>query len=176
MKKFKNKVFIIGGASSVSKSSYSFKLMQKHKIIHKLGSGFIREMAKSFLSKNRLPELYKHSFQTNLKNPIKNLIYQSIPLKKMIQNAINRANREGTSIVIEGVNLIPGLMEFKNIDEKILLIVKNEKQHKMMIRNNDTHKLRKISIKDFKNIRNIQESLVLRAKKFKWKIIDISNK
>ena len=38
MKKFKNKIFIIGGASSVSKSSYSFKLMQKHKIIHKLGS------------------------------------------------------------------------------------------------------------------------------------------
>ena len=29
-----------------------------------------------------------------------------------------------------------------------------------MIENNDTHKLRKISIKDFKNIRNIQESLI----------------
>ena len=69
MKKIKNKIFIIGGASSVSKSSYGYNWC-KHKITM-LGSGFIREMAKSFLSKNNVPELYKHSFQTNLKNPIK---------------------------------------------------------------------------------------------------------
>ena len=45
----------------------------------------------------------------------------------MFENAINRANREGTSIIIEGVNIIPGLSEFKNIDKKILLVVRDEK-------------------------------------------------
>ena len=39
----------------------------------------------------------------------------------MFENAINRANREGTSIIIEGVNIIPGLSEFKNIDKKFYL-------------------------------------------------------
>ena len=53
MKKYKNKIFIIGGASSVSKSSLSFELMKKHGIIHKLGSGFVREMAKSFITKKK---------------------------------------------------------------------------------------------------------------------------
>ena len=51
MGKFKNKIFLIGGASGVTKSSLSFELMKKHKIIHKLGSGFVREMAKSFILK-----------------------------------------------------------------------------------------------------------------------------
>ena len=134
MKKFKNKIFLIGGASGVTKSSLSFELMKKYKIIHKLGSGFVREMAKSFILKKNNKYLYSHSFETSLKNPIDNLYLQSIPLKKMFQNAINRANREGTSMVIEGVNIIPGLMEFSFIDRKILLVVEDEKKHLSMIK------------------------------------------
>jgi len=172
MKKYKNKIFIIGGASSVTKSSLSFELMKKYGIIHKLGSGFIREMAKSFITKKNNKYLYTHSFETNLKSPIKNLYLQSLPLKRMFQNAINRANREGTSLIIEGVNIIPGLMEFNEIDKKILLIVKDEKKHLKMIKKNDTHKLRVVNDKYFKNIRAIQHQLILRAKKYNWKIID----
>ena len=172
MKKFKNKIFLIGGASGVTKSSLSFELMKKYKIIHKLGSGFVREMAKSFILKKNNKYLYSHSFETSLKNPIDNLYLQSIPLKKMFQNAINRANREGTSMVIEGVNIIPGLMEFSFIDRKILLIVEDEKKHLRMIKKNNTHKLRKVEDKYFKNIRAIQHQLILRAKKYNWEILD----
>lgn len=175
MKKFKNKIILIGGASGVTKSSFSYELMIKHKIIHKLGSGFIREMAKSFISKKKNKNIYTHSFETNLKSPIQNLLLQSIPLKKMFENAINRANREGTSIIIEGVNIIPGLSEFKNIDKKILLVVRDEKKHFNLINNNKTHKLRKVNNNYFKNIRLIQEELILRAKKHNWKILDRSN-
>tara|TARA_B110000037_G_scaffold159154_1_gene179586 strand:- start:2513 stop:3037 length:525 start_codon:yes stop_codon:yes gene_type:complete len=172
MKKFKNKIFLIGGASAVTKSSLSFELMKKHNIIHKLGSGFIREMAKSFILKKDNKHLYTHSFETNLRNPIKNLIQQSVPLKKMFQNAINRANREGTSMIIEGVNIIPGLMEFNDIDSKVLLVVRDEQKHFKMLKRNNTHKLRKVDEKYFQNIRKIQYQLILRAKKYNWKIID----
>ena len=136
-----------------------------------MGSGFIREMAKSFYTKDKLPELYNHSFETNIKYPIRNLYLQSVPLKKMVQKAIHRANREGTSIIFEGVNFIPGLMEFENIDKKILLIVK-DKKHLNMIKKNNTHKLRKVSDKYFENIRNIQNELIIRAKKFGWIILE----
>ena len=93
----------------------------------------------------------------------------------MVQKAIHRANREGTSIIFEGVNFIPGLMEFENIDKKILLIVKDKKKHLNMIKKNNTHKLRKVSDKYFENIRNIQNELIIRAKKFGWIILDRSN-
>ena len=172
MKKFKNKIFLIGGASGVAKSSFSFELMQKHKIIHKIGSGFIREMAKSFISKKENKHLYNHSFETSLKNSFENLYLQSLPLKKMINYSINRANREGTSIIIEGTSMIPGLMEFSFVDKKILLVVKNENQHFRMIKKNNTHKLRNIDDKYFKNIRAIQNKLILLAKKHNWKIVE----
>ena len=176
MKKFKNKIILIGGATGVAKSSYSYSIMKKEKIVHKIGSGFIREMAKSFISKKKNKNLYTHSYETNLKKPILNLYLQSKPIKKMIKKVIERANREGTSIIIEGVNLIPGLMEFKNIDQKILLIVKNEKKHFKMIKMNKPHKLREVPKKYLTNIRSIQNKLITEAKKYKWKILDLSKK
>ena len=127
MKKYKNTIILIGGATGVTKSSYSYELMKK-KIIHKMGSGFIREMAKSFYTKDKLPELYNHSFETNIKYPIRNLYLQSVPLKKWFKKQFIELI-EGTSIIFEGVNFIPGLMEFENIDKKILLIVKDKKKN-----------------------------------------------
>ena len=172
MKKYKNKIILIGGAAGVGKSTLSKKLMTTEKIVHKIGTGFVREMAKSFIQKKNNKSLYTHSFETSLSSPIKNLYLQSIPLKKMLKKVVDRSNREGTSMIIEGVNLIPGLIDFDDIDERILLIVKDERKHLMMIKKNNTHMLRKVPLLYFENIRKIQSSLIERAKKFKWKILD----
>ena len=59
------------------------------------------------------------------------------------------------SVAVIG-NIIPGLMEFSFIDRKILLVVEDEKKHFKMIKKNNTHKLRKVDDKFFKNIRAIQ--------------------
>ena len=129
-------------------------------------------MAKS-LYKDKLQN-FKSFFETNIKYPIRNLYLQSVPLKKMVQKAIHRANRKVPQLYLKG-NFIPGLMEFENIDKKILLIVKDKKKHLNMIKKNNTHKLRKVSDKYFENIRNIQNELIIRAKKFGWIILDRSN-
>ena len=90
----------------------------------------------------------------------------------MIHLAIKRADREGTSIIIEGVNLIPGLNEFKEVSKKYIMVVKNEKKHFNRIIKNKTHLNRRVSITDFKKIRKIQEILIVKAKKYNWKIIE----
>ena len=41
-----------------------------------------------------------------------------------------------------------------------------------MLKKNNTHKLRKVNSKYFKNIRSIQDQLILLAKKYNWKIVD----
>tara|TARA_B100000963_G_scaffold289850_1_gene259478 strand:+ start:10173 stop:10688 length:516 start_codon:yes stop_codon:yes gene_type:complete len=169
----KPKIIVIGGATATSKSTFSFELMKKHKIVHKLGSGFIREMAKNFYKKKKFPTLYNHSYQGIYDKPFQNLYEQSKPLKKMIHLAIKRANREGTSIIIEGVNLIPGLTEFKEVSKKYMMVIKNEKKHLNRILKNKTHLNRKVSNTDFKKIRKIQEILILRATKYNWNIIEV---
>ena len=52
------------------------------------------------------------------------------------------------------------------------IVVKNENQHFRMIKKNNTHKLRNIDNKYFRNIRAIQDKLILLAKKHNWKIIE----
>ena len=87
----------------------------------------------------------------------------------MINLALKRASREGTSMIIEGVNVIPGLTNFEN-SEKIIMAVRSEKFHKKMIFENKTHLRRKITLKDFKKIRKIQSNFIFLAKKHKWKV------
>ena len=173
MKKPKIKIIVIGGATATSKSTFSLELMKKHKIVHKLGTGFIREMAKNFYQKKRFPYLYNYSYQGINRKPFQNLYDQSKLLKEMIHLAIKRANKEGTSIIIEGVHLIPGYTEFKGVSKKYMKVVRNEKKHLNMVLKNKTHLNRKVSNSEFKKIRKIQEILILRAKKYNWNIIEV---
>ena len=153
----KPKIIVIGGATATSKSTFSLKLMKKYKIVHKLGSGFIREMAKKFYNKKKFAQLYNHSYQGVIDKPFENLYAQSKLLKKMIHLAIKRADREGTSIIIEGVNLIPGLNEFKEVSKKYIMVVKNEKKHFNRIIKNKTHLNRRVSITDFKKLEKFRK-------------------
>ena len=52
------------------------------------------------------------------------------------------------------------------------MVVKNEKKHFNRIIKNKTHLNRRVSITDFKKIRKIQEILIVKAKKYNWKIIE----
>tara|TARA_A100001015_G_C14687131_1_gene593018 strand:+ start:309 stop:689 length:381 start_codon:yes stop_codon:yes gene_type:complete len=125
MKKFKNKIILIGGATGVAKSSYSYSIMKKEKIVHKIGSGFIREMAKSFISKKKNKNLYTHSYETNLKKPILNLYLQSGNNKKTISaffdtysnvctlNLSFLANLEYSSLILATKTLYPESLKFR---------------------------------------------------------------
>ena len=171
--KNRTEIILIGGATGTGKSSISFKIMKKNNIIHKIGTGFIREMSKCFFTKKKYLEVYKHSFETNNKNKFDNLYLQSKYIKSMIKKSINRAYKEGTSIIIEGVNIIPGLMEFNCVTQKIIMVVENEKKHFKRIFQNTTHTKRKIAKSDFKKIRSIQKILMEKAKKYNWDINEI---
>ena len=163
-------IFLIGGATATTKSTMSLNIMKKHNIVHKLGTGFLREMCKIYFKKKDLPSLYNHSFGTiKTKDPFKNLYLQSLPINKMIKIALQRAEREGTSIIIEGVNVIPGLTNHKNA-KKIILAVRSEEKHKNLIFKNKTHLNREVKIDDFKRIRIIQNRLINLAKKNNWKV------
>ena len=170
-----NKIILIGGASGTSKTTSSRHISVKLDIAHRLGSGFIREMAKYFIPKDENPSLYEYSFSPvgNL-SPFQNLYSQSKAIEPMINLAVKRASSEGTSIVIEGVNIIPGLNEYKESTDHIILCVQDEEIHYRMI-HGLTHKNRLISKDNFKNIRAIQSEFIKRAQDDEWNVFDISN-
>ena len=167
------KVILIGGASGVAKSTTSKLLSERFDYTHRLGTGFIREMAKAFITEAECPPLYRYSFyeQQGL-TAIQNLVAQSIPLQTMIELSVDRALREGTNLIIEGVNIIPGVTEIVNENVlKILLYVKDEEKHFSMI-NTGTHSKRNVSYEQFTLVRQLQQALLERARALDWVIIE----
>ena len=144
-----NRIILIGGASGTSKTTSSKELSYNYNITHRLGSGFIREMAKHFISRNDNPSLYEYSFSPiGDLSPFQNLYAQSKSIEPMIKLAVKRAYEEGTSIIIEGVNIIPGLNEYKETTNKYILFIEDEDLHYKMI-HGETHKKRSVSKENF---------------------------
>jgi 2-phosphoglycerate kinase len=168
-------IILIGGASGTGKTTLGKTLCSELGISHRMGSGFIREFAKSFVSRSDNPYLYNYSFRPHLDNisPFENLYKQSEVLKPGIEGCLQRAYDEGTSLLIEGVNIIPGLITFKFTTLFLTLSVDDYDVHYSRIMGN-THFKRKISEEDFKKGRGVQQKFVETAVKHNCPVIDVS--
>lgn len=169
-------IILIGGASGTGKTSIAKKLCEELGISHRLGSGFIREFAKSFVSESENPYLYNYSFRPHVEGitPFENLYKQSTVLKSGIELCIKRAFDEGTSIVIEGVNIIPGLISSQYTSLFAVLVSDDHDRHNQQIAGK-THSKRAILASDFMNVRSIQKEFVNAAGKNGCAVIKNTN-
>jgi 2-phosphoglycerate kinase len=164
---------LIGGPSGVAKSSQAMDICITIGIVHKIGSGFIREITRHFLPKNIEPSLHEYSFgnSENFSNPYLMLKDQSMPLVEPTVRCLERAEREGTSIVIEGVNILPSLYKDYPTDNKFVLYVEDEAKHWQMI-NGSSHQNRIITEQQFAKVRQIQNLFKKDAIKHNWKLVE----
>jgi 2-phosphoglycerate kinase len=166
-------IILLGGAAGTSKTTLSKMLVHELDIAHRLGSGFIREIAKGFVGREENPFLYNYSFKPHIEiSPFENLHKQSDVLTPSMELCIKRGFNEGTSLIIEGVNVIPGLISKKYVSLSAVLAVKDFDQHYEMI-TGKTHFKRSISSEDFKKVRSIQDEFVKRAEINGWDVIYI---
>jgi 2-phosphoglycerate kinase len=74
---------------------------------HRLGVGFVREAVRSQTNPDRDPVLFLYSFAGP--DPAATLVRQAERLQPAVEACIERAHREGTSLVLEGTQLLPSL-------------------------------------------------------------------
>ena len=111
-------IISLAGTSGSGKSTISREISQKLDFQHHLGSGFIREMVKPYFDRDSNPCLYNYSFRPHVEmDSFENLTIQSKIISPSIEASINRADREKTDIIIEGVNCIPGIIDSAKIQE-----------------------------------------------------------
>ena len=139
-------VILIGSASGIGKSTIASQLAKELNIKHLIESDFIRAVVRGIIGKEYAPALHSSSYDAykNLRNKANYKSYDElvsagfdehasyvIPgLEKIIQRAIT----DYDDIVIEGVHLVPGLIDIEQFkdyaDIYFFILSSDEESHK----------------------------------------------
>ena len=136
-------IILIGGASGVGTSTMAFELANRLGLKNIIGTDMIREVMRKIISKELNPVIHKSSFDAHesIRTPairvdtaIEGFISHVDVVNVGIEAIIERSIKEGISIIVEGVHVVPGfipedLMNKGNII-MLTLIVKDEEMHK----------------------------------------------
>lgn len=122
-------VILIGSASGIGKSTIASEISKKLNIKYLLETDFIREVVRGIIGSDYAPALHKSSYDayTTLRDSIsyeneEKLIEAGFEehasfVIPAVEKVIKRSVKDKDSIVIEGVHLVPGLInidQFKN--------------------------------------------------------------
>lgn len=173
-------IILIGGASGVGTSSMAFELATRLGLKNIISTDMIREVMRKIVSKDLNPVIHRSSFDAHesIRTPairvdavIEGFISHVDVVNVGIEAIIERSLKEGISIIIEGVHVVPGfispeLMEKGNII-MFTLIVDDEEAHRQRFYTRCRQPWVKRSLKhymdNFKTIRKTQEFLINQA-------------
>jgi len=158
------KIITIGGTAGSGKSTIAKEIAVKTDIKHIIGTGFVREILKRELD----VDAYNYHTYADVSNftPYEFLVHQTELMKDSIEVCIDRAEREGTDIIIEGNHCIPWILNNHKVTNSFILYVV-DKNHHWKYLHSSTHSKRIISDTEFERIREIQHQLVSLAQKYK---------
>lgn len=185
-------VILIGSASGIGKSTISAELAKKLEIKHLLGSDFIREIVRGIIGKEYAPSLHKSSFDAckvlrNKKNFTNNedlinagFVEHASFVIPAIEKVISRAISDYDDVVIEGVHLVPGLINIKQFKDDasihFFVLSSDEESHKerFVKRAMQIHRGGK-QLEYFSENRIIHDFLVNKATENNIKVVNTQN-
>ncbi|WP_458406063.1 3H domain-containing protein [Methanobrevibacter sp.] len=182
-------VILIGSASGIGKSTIAAELAKSLNIKHLIESDFIRAVVRGIIGKEYAPALHSSSYDAykNLRNKNKYSSYDELvsagfdehaayvipALEKIIQRAIT----DYDDIIIEGVHLVPGLINTAQFEDYadiyFFILSSDEESHKerFVKRAIQIHRGGK-QLDFFKENRIIHDHLLSQAKANNVNIID----
>lgn len=185
-------IILIGGASGVGTSSMAFELANKLKLKNIIGTDMIREVMRKTISKEVSPVIHKSSFDAYKSIRISSIMIDQVMegfishvevVNVGVEAIIERSIKEGISIIIEGVHIVPGfihqnLLEGNNII-MFTLTVDDEELHKQRFysrcRKPWVKRSLEVYMDNFDTIRKTQKFLVEQSKINDTRIINNVN-
>ena len=139
-------VILIGSASGIGKSTIAAKLAKELNIKHLIESDFIRAVVRGIIGKEYAPALHSSSYEAykNLRNKSNYNSYEELVsagfdehasyVIPALEKVIRRAITDFDDIIIEGVHLVPGLIDIEQFytDANIYFFIlsSDEESHK----------------------------------------------
>ena len=171
-------VVLMGGAVGVGKSTIARHLAHRLGIGVVATDGSIREVMRAMLSAELMPSLHVSSFQTDqaVREPtrrsdalVAGFREQTQAVSVGIEAMIKRSVTEGTSIVIEGVHVVPGFFDVDSYGDKLVAVplileVPDEQRHlnHFAVRETSVRPAERYA-QNFENIRKLQRYLKSQA-------------
>ena len=182
-------IILIGGASGVGTSSMAFELANRLGLKNIISTDMTREVMRKIISKDLNPVIHKSSFDAyeSIRTPairvdavIEGFISHVDVVNVGVEAIIERAIKEGISIIIEGVHIVPGFIRDDLIkkDNVIMftLTVEDEEMHKQRFYTRCRQPWVKRSLEhymeNFETIRKTQQFMVEQAKIHNTPVID----
>jgi 2-phosphoglycerate kinase len=168
-------IVFIGGGTGTGKSTVATELAYRFGITRVTSTDFIRQTMRAFFSKDFMPAIHQSSFEVGDSFPDEDdplefgFLSQSRNVLVGARASSERAMEEGWSLVLEGVHLVPGLVELPRPDRAVsvfaVLSIEDEDEHARHFRYRDEDSERPESryLERFDDIRILQEIIVERA-------------
>jgi len=156
-------IILIGGTAGTGKTTLASELSWRLGLDHRIGTGFIREIVKSQHRTEDCLEL--HGFTFRSEQPVANIVAQAQRLRPAIIACIERARREGTSLLVEGTHLLPSLYHDVVVDLFAVLAAPELDEHKRRL-HGPSHLHRQTTDADFANVRLIDQYLANEANRW----------
>jgi 2-phosphoglycerate kinase len=183
-------IILIGGTTGTGKSTVAAEVAHRLGITRVASTDFIRQTMRAFFSPEFMPTIHYSSFEAGAAlepevtgDPaILGFLEQSRHVCVGVDAAVRRALTEGWSMVLEGVHLVPGLVE-GNVEGALVVHVvveiAEEDVHRahFLIRDSVTGGLRAMSkyLDRLGDIRRIQRYVVERAEREHIAVVENAN-
>ena len=186
-------IVLLGGATGTGKSTVATELAYRLGITRVTSTDFIRQTMRAFFSRDFMPSIHFSSFEAGeaLREPeeaddpaIAGFLDQSRNVLAGVHASLDRALEEGWSMVLEGVHLVPGLVEpppeaEQAVVARCILEIEDPAVHEthFYVRDASSDGVRPVAryLDRFDEIRRIQDELVTRARREDVAVIESAN-
>ena len=166
----------IGGATGTGKSTVATELAYRFGITRVTSTDFVRQTMRAFFSSDFMPSIHQSSFEAgdvypDADDPLEfGFREQARNVLVGVGASTERAFAEGWSLVLEGVHLVPGMVEVPSADLAVsvfvVLSIEDEEEHVRHFRFRDEDSEQRPEsryLERFEDIRRLQEVIVARA-------------
>jgi 2-phosphoglycerate kinase len=172
-------IVLVGGATGTGKSTVATEVAHRLGITRVTSTDFIRQTMRAFFSAEFMPSVHYSSFEAGEALPaaekeagdalLLGFMDQTRHVLVGVQAAVARALEEGWSMVLEGIHLVPGMMQPIEgaLVLHVVIAIENENVHEQhfWIRDATTLGMRSLDkyLEHLGDIRHIQDFIVNEA-------------
>lgn len=175
----------IGGATGTGKSTVATELAYRFGITRVTSTDFVRQTMRAFFSSDFMPSIHQSSFEArdafpDADDPLEfGFLQQARNVLVGVRASSERALHEGWSLVLEGVHLVPGMVEMPPpelaVCVYVVLSIEDEEEHvrHFHFRDEDSEQRPESRyLERFGDIRRLQELIVARAHRASVPVIE----